>query len=201
MFTFKSNNSENCDQKKRGSHDKGQSSNSSSAFTIKLTRTPSQKGTTSAFKKGILKNSGNNAIKLRPCESTETSSCYESASSDAESSSSCLTGKMRCCIQNEETHNSSNSRNSNSGRNRSYGFNRTALFVVVTAELLRTDAPWERKFGYLCRQERPYVPSTLLVSGCELSYLPRHIQIVFNLVHVNDQLTAVKIGYLRIRVT
>ena len=108
---------------------------------------------------------------------------------------------MRCCIQNEETHNSSNSRNSNSGRNRSYGFNRTALFVVVTAELLRTDTPWERKFGYLCRQERPYVPSTLLVSGCELSYLPRRIQIVFNLVHVNDQLTAVKIGYLLTRVT
>ena len=145
MFTFKSNNSENCDQKKRGSHDRGQSSNSSSAFTIKLNRTPSQKGTASAFKKGILKNSGNNAIKLRPCESTETSSCYESASSDAESSSSCLTGKLR----NEETHYSSNSRNSNSGRNRSYGFNRTVLFVVVTAELLRTDAQWVRKFGYL----------------------------------------------------
>ena len=153
MFTFKSNNSENCDQKKRGSHDRGQSSNSSSAFTIKLNRTPSQKGTASAFKKGILKNSGNNAIKLRPCESTETSSCYESASSDAESSSSCLTGKLRCCKQNEETHYSSNSRNSNSGRNRSYGFNRTVLFVVVTAELLRTDAQWVRKFGYLCRQE------------------------------------------------
>ena len=27
------------------------------------------------------------------------------------------------------------------------------LFAVVTAELLRTDAPWVRKFGYLCSQE------------------------------------------------
>lgn len=29
----------------------------------------------------------------------------------------------------------------------------TVLFAVVTAELLRTDAPWLRKFGYLCSQE------------------------------------------------
>ena len=169
MFTFKSNNSENCDQKKRGSHDKGQSSNSSSAFTIKLTRTASQKGTTSAFKKGILKNSGNNAIKLRPCESTETSSCYESASSDAESSSSCLTGKMRCCIQNEETHNSSNSRNSNSGRNRSYGFNRTALFVVVTS-CAPTHHERENLVIYAGKNARTYLQPFLLADVYCLTY-------------------------------
>jgi len=93
LFTFKSNASGHSEQK-RAAHDKDKSPHPPAAFTIKLNNTPSQTMKAPALKKGILKHSGNE-MKWRPSNSTETSSCHESASSDAENPSSGHAGNLR----------------------------------------------------------------------------------------------------------